>query len=180
MDESKLVQNRTCGECSACCTNLKIDDGNFKKSADVRCPHLISSVGCGIYQTRPAVCKAWYCAWRFMGQLGDEWRPDHSGIIIRFHHTGGLVFQPIRDAVEVLTTESALNIIGGGVLMDMPVFVSVPTKPGYCHYLAQANQALATPVRNKDMLATRLAMIQLINLASIEPTVLESSGNHSD
>lgn len=170
MDESRLVEGRTCGECSACCVDLRIEEDTLKKLADEPCPHLQSSGGCGIYKDRPSVCRTWYCAWRFMGQLGDEWRPDRSGIILRLDESGGLVFQPTRDASNVLTSELALSIIGSGVANDIPVFISVPTKKGFCSASMQINDALKIHVLQRDFQATKQAMIQLIRFASAQPT----------
>ncbi|MCU8055421.1 YkgJ family cysteine cluster protein [Shewanella sp. SM34] len=170
MDESNLVEGRACGECSACCVHLKIEEDSLKKSADVPCPHLQSGGGCGIYKDRPSVCRTWYCAWRVLGQLGDEWRPDRSGIILRFDESGGLVFQPIRDAANVLTTELALSIFGGGIASDIPLFISVPTKKGFCSSKVQANDALKEYVLQRDFVATKKAMIQLVIFASAQPT----------
>ena len=37
--------------------------------------------GCAIYETRPPVCRSYYCAWRTVDIFGDEWRPDKSGVL---------------------------------------------------------------------------------------------------
>ncbi|HFD4028539.1 YkgJ family cysteine cluster protein [Vibrio parahaemolyticus] len=170
MNESRLVKDRSCGKCSACCVELKIDDAALKKQADEPCPHLIPTGGCGIYNERPSVCRTWYCAWRFMGQFGDELRPDLSGVILRFDESGGLIFQPVRDAEDVLTSELILSVIGGGIASDLPVFISVPTRTGYCSSKVQANEALKSRVLSRDFDATKSAMIQLINFAKSQPT----------
>ncbi|MGY3887354.1 YkgJ family cysteine cluster protein [Aeromonas aquatica] len=170
MNASRLVENRACGGCSACCIDLRIEQDSLKKLADEPCPHLVQSGGCGIYNERPSVCRTWYCAWRYMANLGDEWRPDRSGIILRFDESGGLVFQPIRDAAEVLSSELALRLIGGAVANNLPAFISVPTKKGFCASMIQVNEPLKKQVLSRDLFATKITMIQLVNFASNQKT----------
>jgi hypothetical protein len=77
----KRPPEKTCGECDACCVDLKIDTPEFRKKAGVTCPHL-AGTGCGIYATRPKVCQEFLCGWRLLPELGPEWRPDRSGVLI--------------------------------------------------------------------------------------------------
>jgi hypothetical protein len=74
---SGLVANRECGECTACCVNLRIDEPGLQKKAGIPCPNMTPKGGCKIYSERPSVCRTWHCAWRYMSQLGEEWRPDN-------------------------------------------------------------------------------------------------------
>lgn len=37
--------------------------------------------GCGIYAARPSVCQQFLCGWRLFEELGDDWRPDLSGVM---------------------------------------------------------------------------------------------------
>src|SRR5580704_9928996 len=77
-----LVPGRSCGECTVCCEALWIDEPGLKKQPGVPCAHCKSGEGCKIYRTRPPICRSWHCEWRKMAQLGPEWRPDQSGILI--------------------------------------------------------------------------------------------------
>lgn len=61
--DDMLVKDRECGDCNICCTYLRIDELPVKKPQDVACSHLCEK-GCGIYETRPNVCRSWYCGWR--------------------------------------------------------------------------------------------------------------------
>lgn len=76
-----LAAGRECGGCVVCCEVLPVDDREFQKPGGVLCKHC-SSKGCGIYATRPAVCREWFCGWRRVAELPDELRPDRSGILI--------------------------------------------------------------------------------------------------
>jgi hypothetical protein len=59
---------------------LKIDVPELHKKAHVPCQHLSAS-GCGIYAKRPSVCREFLCGWRLFEELGDDWRPDLSGVL---------------------------------------------------------------------------------------------------
>src|SRR5947209_3029745 len=72
------LHKRKCGPCTVCCTELKIPQ--LRKQARVPCQHLTVS-GCGIYQTRPDVCREFLCGWRLFEEMGDDWRPDLSGVM---------------------------------------------------------------------------------------------------
>jgi hypothetical protein len=73
-----LVQGRECGECVACCKFLEIPE--LKKPADVLC-HNCTGNSCGIYDSRPSVCRGWYCVWRVEKELPDAMRPDKCGVM---------------------------------------------------------------------------------------------------
>ena len=74
------LEKRQCGPCTVCCVDLKIVAPELKKKARVPCPHL-SGKGCGIYETRPGVCRQFLCGWRLFEDMDDSWRPDLSGIL---------------------------------------------------------------------------------------------------
>jgi hypothetical protein len=74
------LDQRRCGPCTACCVVLKIDVPDLRKKARVPCRHLTAS-GCGIYATRPSVCREFLCGWRLFEELGEDWRPDRSGVL---------------------------------------------------------------------------------------------------
>ena len=72
---------RACGPCQVCCVELKIATPELRKKARVSCQHLTQS-GCGIYASRPPVCQQFLCGWRLFEELGDDWRPDLSGVMM--------------------------------------------------------------------------------------------------
>jgi hypothetical protein len=78
-----LINQRMCGDCTACCTWLPIPEGvvgGRAKPPGVACPHLSDS-GCGIYCRRPVICEHFYCAWLATDNWPDAWRPDRSGLL---------------------------------------------------------------------------------------------------
>jgi hypothetical protein len=76
-----VLEDRSCGDCTACCTVLKVDSPDFRKPAGVRCVHL-GAGGCGIHPVRPTICRTWFCVWRRMATLPDAARPDRSGLLV--------------------------------------------------------------------------------------------------
>lgn len=79
-----FVPNRECDECTACCQHLTIETTDLVKLPNVKCANLMENGGCGIYSTRPDPCRGWFCAWRSLPELDDNWRPDKSGIMLEF------------------------------------------------------------------------------------------------
>ncbi|MEH6451467.1 MAG: hypothetical protein V7782_00355 [Psychromonas sp.] len=169
--ESHLVPGRECGACTVCCVVLFIDDVNFKKPADQVCENLMKKGGCKIYSKRPYVCKDWYCAWRFMGQLDETWRPDLSGILLQSDENG-IIFQPIRDPKDVLTTERVIELIGGGVAQGIPMRMSIPTQKGFRSYSMPLNERLEAAVQSRNLVTIQDKMVELIDFASAQNTSL--------
>ena len=62
---------------------MTLDVHGTQVRADHPCPHL-SPDGCGSYQSRPAVCKDFICAWLHSDlNLPDWMKPDNSKAILR-------------------------------------------------------------------------------------------------
>ena len=112
---------RVCGGCTACCTALKIDTPHFRKKAHVACRHLAQG-GCGIYETRPPVCREFLCGWRLFADMGDDWRPDRSGVLI-VRLSPDNVPAPYRAA-------------GYGMQMDILGGEAAVLRPGFAEYVA--------------------------------------------
>jgi len=75
------VPEKSCGPCQVCCVALKIKTPQLRKAAQAPCPHLAAK-GCGIYESRPPVCRGFLCGWRLMPELDASWRPDLSGVML--------------------------------------------------------------------------------------------------
>lgn len=97
----EVVPARSCGECTLCCTVLRVDA--LKKLGGVACTHLHSETGgCGIYQERPRICRSYRCLW-LQGGLDEEDRPDRIGAVLDLVTEAGVP----RLAVRELTSGSA-------------------------------------------------------------------------
>jgi hypothetical protein len=107
-----LTPGRTCGECSVCCEYFAIDTAELQKVQDVLCPHCIRPAGCGIYDSRPLICREWHCGWRQLTTLDWRWRPDQSGVLVEAHGIG-----PSLTGVK-------FNIVGGPEVIGWPPLVA--------------------------------------------------------
>lgn len=89
--------SRPCGECTACCTVLRLAklDG-FAKAEGERCRH--EEGGCRIYPSRPKTCKDFMCSWK-SGYLPEDLRPDRSGVLVYPRLTNGMFWLIARDIV---------------------------------------------------------------------------------
>ncbi len=115
------LAKRRCDSCTVCCTELKIETPEFRKPANKTCKHLCTT-GCGIYESRPAVCQEFLCGWRLFPDLTDDWRPDLSGVLVMRKVPAELphAWQKASYGVE-------LAIIGGEKAV---------TRPGLAEYVA--------------------------------------------
>ena len=124
------IPGRVCGECTACCVELAIDDPQLQKPDHLACLHMRSGQGCGIYAARPATCQNWYCGWRFLN-LSDAMRPDISGImlapemgVVEGFVKGGLRIVLLHENRGVLLQEELLDFIARCVKGSVPIFLS--------------------------------------------------------
>ena len=172
-NEKALVPNRDCGECTVCCKSLRIDTPELKKRSDVPCPHLSPVKGCSIYDSRPQVCRNWYCGWRIMPFLGDDMRPDRAKVLIKIDGSK-FTFMPIeRDGASNLLAMNVMNALATLVSGDVKVQVSVPTRPGYTNSLAPVNDALKPSLKTMDFEEGIKAMNNVIFFASRTLTLQE-------
>jgi len=161
---------RSCGECSLCCTILRVDE--LAKRAGDDCVHQRRSEsggtatagttrgeagtagatpreaaralaaaggahgagaaaagtavvgGCGIYETRPSICRDYRCLW-LQGGLEDEERPDRTGGIVDLETTGVGLRLAIREAWRgAFDASPALQSIAERYREQMPVRIS--------------------------------------------------------
>ena len=73
------VPGRECGACRQCCITTDIVE--IGKKAGEPCKHLMEN-GCGIYGSRPEVCRAFECGWRINDRFRADERPDAVGIMV--------------------------------------------------------------------------------------------------
>lgn len=89
--------DRVCGECSLCCTLLRVDP--LAKLAGTPCPHLgVGGTGCSIYAARPPICREYRCLW-LRGGLAPEDRPDRLGAVLDLWARGTDVRLDIRQSL---------------------------------------------------------------------------------
>jgi hypothetical protein len=129
------LAEKTCGPCQVCCVALKIKAPQLRKDAQIPCPHLVAK-GCGIYESRPPVCRSFLCGWRLMPELDASWRPDLSGVMLlavpqaqipkAYREAGPGWVLVISDAKKAITPRLA-RLAAAMVKRHTAVFLSVMT-----------------------------------------------------
>jgi hypothetical protein len=172
--EQHLVPGRECGECTACCTVLHIDTPELQKPAGTTCVNCTAGKGCGIYETRPQICRSWFCGWRVMPQYDESWRPDRSQILIALEAENippqyakrlALRFDLIG-SLAVVMQPRFLECIAALVEARHPVFVCVPKTPGRTAGKTFLNELLEEAVRSRDFVALRRLIVEAVGAAA--------------
>lgn len=104
-----VLADRSCGDCTACCTVLTVDTPEFKKPAGTPCANL-GLHGCSIHPVRPPICRTWFCVWRRVADMPDAARPDRSGLLVSVN----FVREPRNCLEGVSINIRTLNIGGAG------------------------------------------------------------------
>jgi hypothetical protein len=110
------LARRLCGPCKVCCVELEIDVPELRKKARVSCSHLTAS-GCGIYASRPPVCREFLCGWRLFEDMDEDWRPDLSGVMAMRKAPSEL-----PAAWEAAPYGVHLVVVGGEAAIKRPAF----------------------------------------------------------
>jgi hypothetical protein len=74
------IPGKACDSCAFCCKVLEIEE--FDKKAGAWCEHCTKTRGCGVYASRPEVCRDYYCRWKEDRALGAQMRPDRVGALL--------------------------------------------------------------------------------------------------
>lgn len=77
---AKPVPERSCGDCTMCCKLIKVDA--LQKPQGTWCQHCNPGKGCRIYEKRPQECVDFFCGYMTSPQVGEEWKPVHSKIVL--------------------------------------------------------------------------------------------------
>ncbi len=73
------VAGRNCGDCAMCCKLGEIKE--VGKPDGKWCQHCTTRRHCDIYDTRPTVCRTYYCFF-MLSDLPEEWRPSTSRFMV--------------------------------------------------------------------------------------------------
>ena len=77
------VGKKSCGDCSLCCKLMNVPELN--KPRNVWCQHVAVGKGCNIHETRPEVCRGFFCRWTEDVGLGPEWKPNKCKFVLAHH-----------------------------------------------------------------------------------------------
>jgi hypothetical protein len=114
------VANRVCGECTACCTIMAVDElnkGNYQG-----CPHDCGR--CAIYDARPRTCRNWSCGWLLGHIEGDErQRPDKLGLMFNRERLGGEMIPVVYEVWPGAGREANNAALLGEMSQKMPIIL---------------------------------------------------------
>ena len=146
-----LVPGRECGGCTVCCVALNIDKPEIQKASGVACRHCVG--GCAIHESRPPVCRAFFCAWRTVDIFGEDWRPDKSGVLAQvetegipehFEFSTGMGLMLVGHAAKIVRQKWFQDFVRTGIMNSIPLFLSLPGPRG--------DQAATTLLNTGEML----------------------------
>lgn len=63
-----------------CCKLPEIKE--LDKPRQKVCQHCTMGVGCKIYESRPEVCRHFYCGYMAYDWIGDEWKPSKCRMVV--------------------------------------------------------------------------------------------------
>lgn len=157
-----LVSGRQCGTCTICCRILPVNTKELRKTANLLCQHCDEGRGCRIYDTRPVVCRGFYCEWRLNPQIPATWRPDKSSIFIEriarehieeisegYADAHAISFMLLRpDAIE---RPALVETIADYVVRRVAVFLTIPGPAGYLPAQLFLNEVMESAVAKRDL-----------------------------
>jgi hypothetical protein len=166
------VSEKHCGACSVCCKELMFDIAATRILAGVMCPHAAPPSGCTIHQTRPQVCRAYFCGWHHLPSLGEEWRPDQSELLISFRE--GPAPDGLMDGVEFELVGARDRIfwpplvayIATLIVDNDPVYLSIPGDVGFQSPWVYLNNipALQQAIAERHFAKTATALSQALQV----------------
>lgn len=134
----ELVPGRECGSCNACCVIPVIDSPELTKLPGAACRHS-QAAGCDIYESRPNVCRRFFCGWRRNSLVPEAWRPEESGIFVvmgtenvppQFGGAVGFTLMLVGNPLKTVRQQDVVDFVAGCVLRRIPVFLAVPGPKG--------------------------------------------------
>jgi len=187
MGLGELVTGRECGDCTVCCTVPAIDDALIQKKSATTCRHCAPSGGggCGIYETRPQVCRNFHCAWRHLSDMDDRWRPDKSGVF-------GLWERPDNNAPPALTLMLTgnplrtvretwfIDFVRKAALRNLPMYLALPGPTGFRPLRALINSpplAAAARANGSQVRAFLEQALKFLRAQTFPEQTLKHSGN---
>ncbi|MDG1858394.1 MAG: hypothetical protein P8I94_04785, partial [Emcibacteraceae bacterium] len=142
------------------------------KLPNVDCEHLRKGGGCNIYKKRPTTCATWYCSWRYLSNLNDQWRPDISGVLMDFstksipseYSSGTALIFKVIDKEKFLTNTELTQFIIYLMNKELPIFLSHGLEPGYSAISTILNPPLLDAVKDRN----HQKIIEILNFILVE------------
>ncbi|QYO75388.1 YkgJ family cysteine cluster protein [Devosia salina] len=148
------ISGRDCEGCTACCSFPPIHAPELQKPANTLCGHCVAGQGCTVYEARPTVCRGFFCGWFFLPELGPEWHPRQSGVVIRSESFGDdTITLLILDLTAFLVSEDFAGMIGAWVEQGVGVEFERLGPPGHLPAKMRMNELLEEAVAARDLRA---------------------------
>lgn len=147
-----VLEGRSCGSCTACCSFPPIHADTLQKPANTLCPHCAEGQGCTVYDVRPQVCRGFYCGYFFLPELGPEWHPSRSGVVIRSESFDqDAITLLILRLSSFLVSEDFAGMIGAWVERGIGIEFERVGPPGHLPAKMRMNELLADAVAAGDL-----------------------------
>jgi hypothetical protein len=190
-DGMNLIPGRECGECTVCCTAPTINKPEIQKLSGATCRHCTSlpsgGGGCGIYETRPPVCRSFYCAWRTVDIFTEEWRPDRSGVLAYVETEGisdsfdlstGIGLMLVGHPLKTVRQKFFQDFVVTGVMSSVPLFLSLPGPRGFQAATVSLNTEQMLEAIAQDRVKDALeAVVKILRGWDFQPAAITYSGN---
>jgi len=172
-----LLPDRDCGGCVECCRYIPLDLPELAKPTGQLCHYCVDGSGCSVHAIRPQTCRIWFCLWRAV-ELSDDWRPDHSGVIVRPDgvQEGIITLYVIRPS-EFLAGEDFFATVAHWIAEGIQIALSVPGPEGTYPVRAVVTDYLRPSIEEGDMEAfvTRLfAALDSLSVSEFQPDGIEA------
>jgi hypothetical protein len=181
-----LVPGRDCGTCDVCCVVPSVDVAEIQKAASARCRHCTD--GCDIYDTRPQVCRDYFCGWRRLAAIPDDWRPDKCGVLTSpvsvdltpSRQVTGVVLTLVGNPLKTVRSPSFIAFVSRSIMRNTPLYLALPGPAGHIPAKVLLNGKAMTEAlsrssgRVKEVLESALAALKA---HTFEKQTLSFSGN---
>lgn len=181
-----LISGRDCGGCTVCCTVMTINKPEIQKESGIPCRHC-KQTGCAIYDSRPPVCRSWYCAWRTVDIFDADWRPDKSGVMpyvetegiaADFDLSTGIGLMLIDNPLKTVRQKWFQDFVMTGIMNSVPLFLSLPGPRGHQAVTTSLNTGEMLEYIRRGMIKDGLeAAVKVLRGCDHEPAVITYSGN---
>jgi hypothetical protein len=185
-DGMTLIPGRDCGGCTVCCVFPTINKPEIQKLSGARCRHLACD-GCAIYDSRPPVCRSYYCAWRTVDIFSDDWRPDKSGVLPYVETEGisedfdlstGIGLMLVDNPLRTVRQKWFQDFVVTGVMNSVPLFLSLPGPRGYQAATVSLNTEQMLEAIQRGLVKDALeAAVKVLRAWEFQPAVITFSGN---
>ena len=185
-DGMTLVAGRDCGDCTVCCTVMTINKPEIQKESGVTCRHC-KATGCAIYDSRPPVCRSWYCAWRTVEIFDADWRPDKTGVMPYVETEGvsedfdlstGIGLMLVGNPLKTVRQKWLQDFVETGVMNSVPLFLSLPGPIGHQAVTTSLNTEEMLDFIRRGLIKDGLeAAVKVLRGCDHEPAVITHTGN---